>query len=155
VSFYYRPSLIKLNSDEWRSGADFILSDHGRGEVEVSYERVENRIRMANARMRSKFIANKKTFTLEWEMLPSRSVVNGVNVVSDGYASASELRDFYESVEGAFNVTMYADRGYGSTLTTTGVFGTFPVYLSDFSITIGKRGKSFDFMNVSMGLEEA
>jgi hypothetical protein len=155
MSFYYRPSLIKFNSDEWQNGADFILSDHGRDEVQVSYERIENRVRMANGRMRSKWIADKRTFGLSWEMLPSRSVVNGVNVVSDGYASAGDLKSFYTAVQGEFTATIYADTGYGSVLTPSGVYGSFGVYLSDFSVTIHKRGKNFDFMNVTMALEEA
>lgn len=155
MSFYYRPSLIKLNSDEWQNGADFILSDHGRGEVTLDYERIENRVRMANGRMRSKYIADKRTFTLDWELLPSRSVVNGVNVVSDGYASATDLKNFYEAVQGSFTVTMYADSGNGQALDQDGVYGTFDVFIDSFSTTIGKRGKNFDFMNVTLGLEEA
>lgn len=53
---------------------DFIiLSDHNRGEISVSKQRVENRQRMINGTMRSYFNADKITISTSWQRLPSRS----------------------------------------------------------------------------------
>lgn len=150
MSFYYRPSLIK-----WNNGTDLILSDHGRSPLEIGTDRIENRERMANGRMRSKWIADKETFSLSWELLPSRSVVNSVNVVADGYSSATDLYNFYKSTPGEFQMTVYSDDGTAGPLASDEVFGIYQVFFSDFSMTIGRRGKEFDFMNVSLSLEQA
>jgi hypothetical protein len=53
---------------------DFIiLSDHNRGEISVSKNRIESRQRMINGTMRSYYNADKSTVSVSWEMLPSRS----------------------------------------------------------------------------------
>jgi len=49
-----------------------ILSDHNRSPIDVKPERLEERRRMINGRMRSFHIADKLTISLSWEMLPSR-----------------------------------------------------------------------------------
>jgi hypothetical protein len=118
-------------------------------------ERIENRERMVSGRMRSKHIADKYTFSTSWEMLPSRSRVGAVNLVADGYASANDLSDFYVATKGAFIVKIYADSGDGAVLTPGGVFGTYSVFFEDFSMELSRRGKDFDFYDVSITLEEA
>lgn len=50
-----------------------ILSDHNRKELNFSPIRIEKRERMINGRMRSYHIADKKSLSVSWEMLPSRS----------------------------------------------------------------------------------
>ena len=148
--YYLRPSLITINSDEWNNGADFVLSDAGRAPVEITMQRIGYSQRMANGRMRTKWIADKQNVQLTWNLLASRQAG-----VPDNFASATDLKDFYDSVQGSFTVTMYADDGYGSAIDATGDFVTFAAFLTDFSYSIEKRGKAFDLWNVSMTLEEA
>jgi len=50
-----------------------ILSDHGRQELAISKNRIENRQRMINGTMRSYFNADKINLSASWNMLPSRS----------------------------------------------------------------------------------
>lgn len=55
-------------------GSDFlILSDHNRGEVNLSNQRIENRVRTINATMRSYHTADKVNLSVAWTNLPSRS----------------------------------------------------------------------------------
>ena len=49
-----------------------ILSDHNRGEMQFNNQRIEQRQRTINGRMRSYHIADKLTISLSWNMLPSR-----------------------------------------------------------------------------------
>lgn len=49
-----------------------ILSDHGRSEIDFSFDRIEQRERMVNGRMRSYHIADKLKIDVSWDMLPSR-----------------------------------------------------------------------------------
>jgi hypothetical protein len=155
MSFYLRPSLITLTSDEFENGAPLILSDMSRQPVKLDVDRIETRERMASGRMRSKFVADKHTIDLDWEFLPSRTVVQGVNVVSDGYANASDLKRFYMAVKGEFSVKMYADNGSGPSIDVDGMYDEYFCFFGSFSSTIEKRGTNFDIHKVSMTLEEA
>jgi hypothetical protein len=56
-----------------------ILPDHNRSSIDVQMERLEQRQRMVNGRMRSFHIADKKKISLSWDMLPSRSFVSPPN----------------------------------------------------------------------------
>jgi hypothetical protein len=49
-----------------------ILSDHNRKTIDISTDRIQNRERMINGRMRSFHIADKIKISTSWEMLPSR-----------------------------------------------------------------------------------
>lgn len=49
-----------------------ILSDHNRGEISMTTQRIEKRQRMINGTMRSYHIADKLTASTSWSMIPSR-----------------------------------------------------------------------------------
>jgi hypothetical protein len=52
---------------------DFIiLSDDNRGPISIGFDRIEQRERMINGRMRSYHIADKLQIGTSWSMLPSR-----------------------------------------------------------------------------------
>lgn len=164
-AFYLRPSLVTLTSANYASGVPLILSDHGRAPLNMSYERIETRERMANGTMRSYFIADKRTFELSWENLPSRaSGPSGVGqggstrLTSDGYAGANDLRAFYEVATGSFTLDLWIDESAissWSSLPTTAADLALPVYFASFSSEVTKRGTYFDLVNVSMTLEQA
>jgi hypothetical protein len=59
--------------------AFMILPDHNRSAIDVQMERLEQRQRMVNGRMRSFHIADKKKISFSWDMLPSRSFVSPPN----------------------------------------------------------------------------
>ena len=59
--------------------AFMILPDHNRSSIDVQMERLEQRQRMVNGRMRSFHIADKKKISFSWDMLPSRSFVSPPN----------------------------------------------------------------------------
>jgi hypothetical protein len=59
--------------------AFMILPDHNRSPIDVQIERLGQQQRMVNGRMRSFYNADKKSISLSWEMLPSRSFVSPPN----------------------------------------------------------------------------
>jgi hypothetical protein len=65
------------------SASFLILSDHNRSPLDLSTNRIEKRSRMVNARMRSYHVADKKTLTVSWQMLPSRSHKEEPSFVAD------------------------------------------------------------------------
>ena len=64
-----------------------ILSDHNRAELDFAPQRIENKQRMANGRMRSYHIADKISISTSWDMLPSRAYDLYPSFNSNGQAS--------------------------------------------------------------------
>lgn len=148
---------------------DFIiLSDHGRSEIEVQPQRIENRKRMINGRMRSYHIADKEKFQWNWDMLPSRAfdkapqfnaqgaaqASNLVTYTVDGGAGGSSVVDWYKSHKGNFYMLLSYDHPSTAYANSAVYVRAVEVYWSDFSYNIVKRGVS-DFWDISVSLEEA
>jgi len=158
---------------------DFIiLSDDNRQPIQYSCERIENRKRTINAKMRSYHVADKLRISLNWEMLPSRAfnknpefsastgkptAANLTQYTSDGGAGAEEMRNWYNNNPGSFWVMIAADR-YSNMLDENddpqfnrlGEYNELvEVYFASFDLTVVKRGRNtYDFCNVSVTLEE-
>lgn len=66
-------------------GSDFIIcSDHNRGDISMSQQRIENRVRTVNATMRSYHTADKINLSVNWDRLPSRSHSNAISYNANG-----------------------------------------------------------------------
>lgn len=70
------------------SGDEFldfiILTDDNRESCSISIERIEQRERMINGRMRSYHIADKKKLQVKWNMIPSRAFeIPGIEVFDE------------------------------------------------------------------------
>ena len=151
-----------------------ILSDHNRKELSFSTERIEQRQRTINGRMRSYNIADKLKMSVSWENLPSRSydlapsfdengkVISGLTKnIADGGASGVELLDWYENHSGQFWMFLSYDKysNFGKDNEAYEHLGQYneiiEVYFSDFTYNVVKRGgTNFDLWNVSLSLEE-
>jgi hypothetical protein len=153
-----------------------ILTDHNRSPINVSPIRIEKRERTINGKMRSYHIADKLSFDISWKDLPSRAfstksnfqedgspsvVTDKSQYIVDGGAGGVELLRWYETHPGPFwmflaydkysqfegaSSTQYQNMGYYNQLVQ--------VYIADFQYTISKRGKLYDFWDVSVKLEE-
>jgi hypothetical protein len=154
-----------------------ILSDHNRGEIDISTERLEQRQRTINGRMRSYHIADKLNFSWSWSLLPSRAFYqnaafnettgispyqnNTQEFTSDGGAGGVEILDWYENHKGPFWMYLAYDK-YSNFGDDDAAFGHLEqynqivqVYFADFNYSIVKRGGSnFDLWNISVTLEE-
>jgi hypothetical protein len=154
-----------------------ILSDHNRGEIDISPERLEQRQRTINGRMRSYHIADKLNFSWSWSLLPSRAFYqnaafnettgispyqnNTQEFTSDGGAGGVEILDWYENHKGPFWMYLAYDK-YSNFGDDNAAFGHLEqynqivqVYFADFNYSIVKRGGSnFDLWNISVTLEE-
>ena len=79
------PTGYEMQSDVANVNESFlILSDHNRGPIDVSYERIEFRDRMVNGRMRSYHVADKRKVNVSWEALPSRSFASSPEFYTSG-----------------------------------------------------------------------
>ena len=172
----YVPSGYELNNTSSTDGSFMILSDHGRGTLDFGFQRIENRQRMVNGRMRSYWIADKRTLSVSWDMLPSRSYSSDPNfdnttglptsVVDeytvDGGAGGAELLDWYEKHYGTFYVFLAYDKftefGRNDAAYThlAQYQEVLEMYITDFTYSVQKRGgTNFDMWNISITLEEA
>lgn len=128
------------------------LSDHNRSEISVNFERIEERRRMANGRLRTYFTANKETWSWSWDMLPG----NSSNTV-DGKMGADALEAFYLSNNGPFTFTITqrpyrsGDLGYNPSVKQDFVV-SHQVIFSDFSKNLQKRFDDY-YWAVSVAVE--
>jgi len=172
----YVPSGYEIGNSINDSGSFIILSDHNRSPLDFGVQRIENRQRMVNGRMRSYWIADKRTLSVSWDMLPSRSFSSDpnldtttglpTNVVTDytvdGGAGGAELLDWYEKHYGTFYVFLSYDKfpEFGrddAAYTHLAQYQeVLEMYITDFTWSVQKRGGSnFDMWNISITLEEA
>jgi hypothetical protein len=150
-----------------------ILSDHSRSPLDFSIDRIEQRQRMINGRMRSYHIADKLKASLSWSMLPSRSFKaapsfseTGTTDYSvderytvDGGAGGVDLLSWYEAHSGPFWVYLAYDKFKQDGVEDYSKLAQYnqvvEMYISDFSYSVVKRGTSnHDFWNISVSLEE-
>ena len=112
---------------------------HNRGELSMDVERIEKKQRMVNGTMRKYIVADKRTFSVQWQNLPHSS-----SYTVDGFWGARQMEDFYDATPGAFTLELT----YGD-----GTVETFQVMFSDFNMNLSKRGH-FDFHEVSISMEQ-
>jgi hypothetical protein len=154
-----------------------ILSDHNRGDMSFTPQRIEQRQRTINGRMRSYHIADKMQMSVSWTLLPSRSFYQNAEFdpatgispyqnnlqefTADGGAGGVEILDWYNLHPGPFWMYLAYDN-YSNFGDDNAAFGNLnkyneimQVYFSDFNYSVVKRGgNNFDLWNISVTLEE-
>ena len=133
----YLPQGYEVGADYSGTLSDdfIILSDDNRGPISFDIERIENRERMINGRMRSFHVADKLSISTSWDMLPSRSYAlrpdfaiessqdpaatagrsdmygnNQFEYTTDGGAGGVEILNWYENHSGSFWVYLAYDK---------------------------------------------
>ena len=168
---------VGTNSDQIdEEGAAFlILSDHNRGGIDVKNNRIQQRERTINGKMRSFFVADKFTLSVSWQNLPSRSFSNipKFNVTTgkdngaadkytvDGGAGGNELLDWYLTHPESFYLFISYDR-YSNFKDQTNTMDRIKeyqevkeIYITDFSYNVTKRSpNTYDLWDVNITLEE-
>jgi hypothetical protein len=158
-----------------------ILSDHNRSEISFTPQRIEQRQRTINGRMRSYHIADKMQISFSWSMLPSRAYYqvaafnestgispyknNTQEFTADGGAGGVAILDWYNNHTGPFWMYLaydnYANFKEDGEIVNNS-FGhlaqyneIIQVYFADFNYSVVKRGgDNFDMWNISVTLEE-
>jgi hypothetical protein len=155
---------------------DFIvLSDHNRQQIQFKPNRIENKVRTVNGRMRSYHIADKLSISTSWDNLPSRAssaepVVdqesgqtfigpNDLAYTADNGAGGVDLLNWYESHQGSFWVFLAYDKLTNFSSDRYNKLSQYneivEVFFDDFQYDIVNRGRStHDFWNISLSLEE-
>lgn len=174
MQFNLAPAVILNGYYPSTSLSNFMLSDHSRSPLDISYDRFEKSVQLANGLTRKYVVATKRSISLSWDDLPSTA-----SATVDNGAGAYELQKFYDNnYNNSITVTTYTDQGSGTPLFTGLVLSSsYPVltstpstpgaswtgYIDSFSCNINKRyygngtasGGRYDLWNVSMTLKEA
>jgi hypothetical protein len=155
---------------------DFIvLSDHNREQIKFKPNRIENKVRTVNGRMRSYHIADKLSISTSWNNLPSRSssdepVIdsesgqtfigpNDLAYTADNGAGGVDLLSWYENHQGSFWVFLAYDKLTNFSSDRYSKLGQYneivEVFFDDFQYDVVNRGRgTHDFWNISLSLEE-
>lgn len=75
---YYSPEgyefgSYNLTTEEYVEPDWMVLTDDNRKEISLNFDRIEQRKRMINGRMRSVYVADKLKLSCAWDMIPSRA----------------------------------------------------------------------------------
>ena len=178
----YVPNGIEVGADTEETDPNLldqfiILSDHNRSDMQFNTQRIEQRQRTINGRMRSYHIADKLSMSVSWNMIPSRgyaglprySETTGLSpdirttdeYTADGGAGGGELLDWYETHQGPFWMYLAYDKyknleGQSYQYNALNRYNQIvQVYFSDFNYSVVKRGATnHDLWNISVTLEE-
>lgn len=144
---------ISLNGSTW-----YKLTDHNRGDINVTPELIQTESRMANGTLKKYVIAQKDKIGTSWSYVPSKT-----SECVDGNKGAAWLESFYKANVGI----PVCIKVIASEITTDPTRGTVPddfyfkpgtegsktynVFISNFSKRIINRTKLSDY--VSMDIE--
>jgi hypothetical protein len=155
---------------------DFIIiSDHNRESIQFKNNRIENKVRTVNGRMRSYHIADKLSISTSWKNLPSRALssvqvfdpldgqtiigANDLAYTSDNGAGGVDLLNWYDNHKGSFWLFLAYDKLTNFDTDQYNKLGQYneviEVFFDDFQYDVIKRGRStHDFWDISLSLEE-
>lgn len=138
-----------LYADPSDTTKDWIrLSEHNRSPIEIGIERIEQSQRMANGSLRKFFVADKKQFSVSWNMLPGTRVYT-----VDNQWGALDLIEFYNSSEGQSTFDIRLNFAKSGTSQESSGYEPYTVSCTSFNATLVKRGE-VPFYNISMTMEQ-
>lgn len=149
-----RGSILQIKAYDLSSnGGDGTLkfnkvTEHNRSAFDISNERIEKSTRMSNGTLRKFFIADKKTFSLSWEMLPSYRTLT-----VDGAWGAEDLRSFYNSVPGSGSFDIRVNLAKNGANQESSGYEEYTVVFGSCNFSVLKRGLQ-PFWSVSLTLVE-
>lgn len=151
-------SLIYLDTSSTSTPSWQKVSEHNREPSSININRIEKTQRMSNGFLRKYWIADKKSLSVSWKMLPSRSTLT-----VDGGWGAVDIQEYYSLASkgrSSFKVKIV----YGKEVVSGSVVDRDDEFVAVFTscnFTVVKRnvkGKISDpaqeFWDVSITLEE-
>lgn len=152
------PVEIDSSTGQWNLGSTFLyLTDDSRSELQISLERIEYKKRMINGRMRAYHVADKKTFSVSWQDLPSnKNEISEVKLsgITTGWASSQQMLDWHKNHTESFYLTLVYDTPTASADPLKYRLEFYNVFFEDFSYVVKKRGATHDLWDISMSLVE-
>ena len=139
-----RGSILWIKS----GGTYYKVSEHNRSEFSINPQRIEKVQRMSNGTLRKFWVADKKTFSVSWDMLPYTTALT-----VDGGWGAKDLRDFYYSSSGQGTFDIKVNLATNGTDQSASGFEEYTVSITNASFVVLKRGIE-PHWNVSLSMEQ-
>ena len=124
------------------------LSEHNRSEIGISIQRIEQSQRMANGSLRKFFVADKKQFSVSWNMLPGSRIYT-----IDNEWGALDLIEFYNISEGQSTFDIRLNFAKTGTNQESSGYEPYTVSCTSFNATLVRRGE-IPFYNIFMSMEQ-
>jgi hypothetical protein len=124
------------------------VTEHNRSPIELNIERIERAVRTSNGTLRKNHIADKRSFSMSWDMLPSYRTLT-----VDGGWGAEDLRQFYLSNDGKKTFNIRINLAKTGADQSTSNFEPYTVSFSGCNFSIVKRGLQ-PHWNVSITMDE-
>jgi hypothetical protein len=124
------------------------VTEHNRSDLSVSIERIEKVSRTSDGTLRKNYIADKRSFSASWAMLPSYRTLT-----VDGAWGAEDLRSFYLGDEGKSSFRIRINLAKNGTDQTSSGYEEYTVVFGGCNFSVVKRGLQ-PHWNVSIELEE-
>ena len=138
---------VSLDNVNWQK-----LTDHNREPINISTEIIETQARMANGKMRKYIVAQKKTISVSWSYVPSKT-----SETVDLNNSAAWLESFYKSNVGSpiyLKVVASELDSSGNFVTAQNASEVYTVFMEKFSKIIINRTKVSDYVSMSIDFTE-
>ena len=103
---YEVDAVVPDNADPSLIDQFIIISDHNRSALDFKIERIEQRERMINGRMRSYYIDDKITISTSWDNLPSRAFKR--NPGWESYTRQADVLDILQTGASTLEITVDA-----------------------------------------------
>jgi hypothetical protein len=129
---FVKPAAIELDG--------IFLTDHNRSELNINNQRLVNDIRTQFGELRRYYKADKKSFTVNWSMIPQ-----SFEYTVDANLGAEDMKDLFESKQGLVNLKIYFDFGDEQ---------DYRVVITDFSFILRNRWDEYRFYDCSLAMEE-
>lgn len=122
------------------------ISDHGRGPLDISLIRIENKQRMAAGTLRRYVVAKKRSFSLSWQNLPDKET----DFLAGGQ-TGQWMRTWHDDTDGAFYMRLREGAAIDG---DTNAMETVLVMITDFGYQVTKRNPVYDLWDLDITLEE-
>jgi beta-xylosidase len=126
------PAAIEING--------VFLTDHNRSQLSIGNNRLVNDIRTQFGDLRRYYRADKKTFSVSWNMLPQDA-----EYTVDRHLGAEDMIKLFESLTGVVDLKIYYDFGEEE---------EYKAVITDYSSELLKRWLPYRFYDVSLEIEE-
>lgn len=125
------------------------LTEHNRSPISLETQRFEQTARMANGSLRKLFIADKKSLSTSWSMLPSYSTMT-----VDGGWGAEDIKAFYLGAkgQGTFNARIAYNSSRTEDFVASFTSGSFTIVKRNVKANVSDTAQLF--WDVSIALEE-
>lgn len=124
------------------------VTEHNRSDFTMDVDRIEKVVRTSNGTLRKNHIADKRKFSVNWDMLPSYRTLT-----VDGAWGAEDLRSFYLSDDGKTSFNIRINLAKTGTDQTSSGYESATVVISSCNFVVVKRGLQ-PFWNVSLQMDE-